>query len=347
MRPVGSPFELERRRCLAVQRVLEEYSTLEAAEFLGVTPRSVQRWLAAFRRNGIHDLVAQPVPGRPPKLTVTQEKVVRRWLADSPLEFGFATELWTCRRLAQLIEQEWNVSFHPDYLGVWLRQRGFSPQKPRRRARERSDRAVAHWLAVDWPRIKRKARRRHASLWFLDESGLLMAPLLRRSWSPRGKPPVSEAKAGHREKVSVAAALWLTPARDRLGLAFQTLVNAYYNNEAVADFVEAAITGLRGPVIVLWDRGNMHRGPPLRELVGALAGRLEFEPMPAHAPELMPVEQLWTWLKYSRLCNLAPASAAELDYLALRELEAIRYDQERLRSFLHGSKLPPFATLLS
>src|SRR5206468_8114949 len=124
-------------------------------------------------------------------------------LADSPREFGFATDLWTSTRLAQLMEQEWDVSFHPHYLSVWLRCRGFTPQKPRRRARERDERAVARWLAVDWPRIKRKARRRHAALWFFDESGLLMAPLLRRSWSPRGEPPKIKEKAGHREKVSV------------------------------------------------------------------------------------------------------------------------------------------------
>src|SRR5436305_5531685 len=142
MRSVGSPFELERRRCLAVQRVLDGYSTQEVAEFLGVDARSVQRWLTAFEERSLSGLLAQPAPGRPPKLSATQEKIVRRWLADSPREFGFATDLWTSTRLAQLMEQEWDVSFHPHYLSVWLRCRGFTPQKPRRRARERDERAV-------------------------------------------------------------------------------------------------------------------------------------------------------------------------------------------------------------
>jgi len=59
----------------------------------------------------------------------------------------------------------------------------------------------------------------------MDESGLLMAPLLRRSWAPRGHPPQPRQKAGHREKVAVAAAAWLAPLRNRLGLAYQSLVN--------------------------------------------------------------------------------------------------------------------------
>jgi transposase len=132
------------------------FSVADVAEFLGVDPRSVRRWWAAFGRQGAAGLAARPSRGRPPKLTVTQEKIVRRWLAESPIEHGFATELWTAARLARLIEQEWGVGFRPEYLTVWLRQRGFTPQKPRRQARERDPGAIARWLAQDWPRIKKR-----------------------------------------------------------------------------------------------------------------------------------------------------------------------------------------------
>ena len=155
MRIKGSPFELERRRVLAVTRVEEGYSIQEVAAFLGVDDSSVRRWVALFRRGGIQGLVARPVSGRPCKLNYVQEKIVRRWLSENPMDHGFATELWTAPRLAQLIEQEWGIRFHPDYLTTWLRGRGLSPQKPRRRARERDDRAVERWLRRDWPRIKK------------------------------------------------------------------------------------------------------------------------------------------------------------------------------------------------
>lgn len=156
MRTAGSPAILEYRRRLAVQRVAEGYSTQDVADFLGVDASSVRRWLTAFRRHGDEGLAAQPVPGRPPKLTATQEKIVRRWLADRPSEHGFATDLWSAPRLAALIAQEFDISLHPDYLTTWLRQRGFTPQKPRRRHRERDPRASARWLAADWPRIKKR-----------------------------------------------------------------------------------------------------------------------------------------------------------------------------------------------
>ena len=242
----GTAVELQRRRHLAVRRIAEGYSIEEVADFLDVTARSVWRWLAAFRRHGDDGLAAWPGlgPGRSAKLTTTQEKIVLRWLSDLPSEYGFATDLWSAPRLAQLIEQEFAVHFHPNYLSTWLRQRGYTPQKPRRVPREKDDEAIAQWLAKDWPRIKQKARRRDACLLLLDESGLLMAPLLRRSWAPRGHPPESKYKAGHREKVSVAAALWLPPGRDRLHLAYQTMVNGYFSTAEVAEFVSGAVQGL-------------------------------------------------------------------------------------------------------
>jgi transposase len=164
MRTEGSPAVLEYRRRLAVRRVEDGYSIGEVADFVGVDPRTVRRWVSAFRRHGATGLAAHPVPGRPPKLTTTQEKIVGRWLADDPTEHGFATELWSAPRLALLIEQEFDIHFHPDYLTVWLRRRGYTPQKPRRVHRERDDEAIAGWLAKDWPRIKkRRAGEAHTS----------------------------------------------------------------------------------------------------------------------------------------------------------------------------------------
>ena len=69
---------------------------------------------------------------------------------------------------------------------------------------------------------------------------------------------------GHREKVSVAAALWLSPRRDRLGLYFQTLANGYFDNWYVAAFLEAMLQELAGRFVVVWDGGTMHKGDPIR-----------------------------------------------------------------------------------
>jgi transposase len=346
MRTKGSPDELEHRRRLAVQRSLEGDSAAEIAEFLGISPRTIWRWLASFRDRGPEGLTARPVPGRPRKLTVTQEKIVLRWLRGSPAEHGFATELWTASRLAQLSAAAFAVRFNPRSLSAWLRDRGFTPQKPERVPRERNPGAIAAWLASDWPRIKKRARRQGARLALIDESGLLMAPLARRPWAPRGRTPPLAQAGGPRTKVSVAAALWLSPRRDRLGLYFHTLPDGYFDNWYVTAFLEAMLHDLSGRFVVVWDGGTMHTGEPIRALEAHFGDRLCVERLPPFAPMLNPVEPLWSWLKYSRLNNFAPRDPAELDSRVIAELTAIRADQSFLRSLFHASELPLPLTLL-
>src|SRR3954451_2887513 len=156
MRTPGSAVELEHRRLLAVERASEGDSTQEVADFLGIDPSTVRRWLGAFRDRGGSGLAASPVPGRPRKLTPTQEKIALRWLTDSPMHHGFETELWTAARLGQLIREEFGVALNPRYLSAWLRDRGFTPQKPQRVPRQRDPEAIAAWLESDWPRSKKR-----------------------------------------------------------------------------------------------------------------------------------------------------------------------------------------------
>jgi transposase len=156
MRTEGSPNELEHRRRLAVPRVLDGYSTPEVADCLGVDPSSVRRSVAAFRGQGDEGRVARPVPGRPPKLTLIQAKILRRRLRDRPSEHGFDTELWTARRLAEAIGEEFGTWLNPKYLSAWLRDRGFSPQEPGRVPRERHPEAIAAGLESAWPRLPKK-----------------------------------------------------------------------------------------------------------------------------------------------------------------------------------------------
>jgi transposase len=160
MRSQGSASELERRRELAVTRVAEGYSQQQVAAFLGVHRGTVSRWVGMARDHGARALKARPTPGRPPKLSARQQKTVLGWVARPPTSFGFATELWTSRRLAALIEQRLGIRFNANYLVEWLRARKQSPQKPSQPARERDEAAIARWVAAEWPRLKKKPEKR-------------------------------------------------------------------------------------------------------------------------------------------------------------------------------------------
>jgi transposase len=159
MRSNGTAKELEARRRLAVERVEDGWSQREVAAFLGVHPVTVAKWMARFRAKGDAGLVAKPTPGRPRFLTADQEKQVLGWLADPPTKYGFRTDLWTARRVAELIRTELQVEFHPHYLREWLKKRNYTPQKPARRAKQQNPAEIDRWVKDDWPRVQKKPRR--------------------------------------------------------------------------------------------------------------------------------------------------------------------------------------------
>lgn len=160
MRPKGTPEELERRRRRAVALVEKGWSMRAVAEALDASPGSVSQWYAAYKEGGDDALAAQPKPGRPPALTDRQLKRLQNLLRKGPTRCGFPTELWTLKRVAELIEKEFGARYDPS--GVWrlLKRLNWSCQKPERRARERDEAAIAHWRKHDWPRIKKSAKKR-------------------------------------------------------------------------------------------------------------------------------------------------------------------------------------------
>jgi len=156
MRSKGSASELEARRRLAVARVNEGWKQKDVAAFLGVSLKAVGKWMAAYRASGDDGLAGKPHPGPKPKLSKRQEQAVLSWLAKSPKAFGYKTDLWTTRRLAEVIERRYGIHFNSNYLAEWLTRRGHTPQKPEVVAVERDNPAIARWVAEEWPRIKKR-----------------------------------------------------------------------------------------------------------------------------------------------------------------------------------------------
>ena len=150
---------MEARRIAAVRRVGEGWAQKDVAAFLGVHPVTVAKWVARHRADKDEGLKAKPTPGRPRFLTPEQERRVLGWLADKPTAHGFRTDLWTARRVAERILRAFGVRFHPNYLREWLTKRGYSPQKPVRRARQRDQAAIDRWVREDWPRIQKRRGR--------------------------------------------------------------------------------------------------------------------------------------------------------------------------------------------
>lgn len=147
---------MERRRRRAI-RLLEGGQSLSAvARMVGAAVSAVWQWRATFRRKGAAGLGAKPVPGRPRKLTAMQRRRIPALLRRGARAHGYATDLWTTRRIATVIGEQFGVTYHPAHLSRVLADIGWSCQKPERRALERNEQAIAQWKRARWVAVKKK-----------------------------------------------------------------------------------------------------------------------------------------------------------------------------------------------
>lgn len=147
------------------------------------------------------------------------------------------------------------------------------------------------------------------------------------------------ADGGPRDKVSVIGAVSVSPTARRLGFYFATAAGGFFTADRVVRFLRDLLRHLRGNVVVVWDRGGNHKGPVIRRFL-ARNRRLRLEMLPPWAPELNPVEPVWSWLKGSELANFVPLDVAELDDEIVDRLIALKFDPRLLRALWERSELP-------
>ena len=161
-------------------------------------------------------------------------------------------------------------------------------------------------------------------------------PTRRRTWAPAGHTPIVAYNYKH-DRISALAALTVSPKRQHLGL-FLRFQPQNFQAIHVADFLRALLRHVRGPIILLWDQGSIHRGPAI-EAVRKAHPRLHVEEFPAYAPELNPTEQVWNDFK-GHTANSLLRDTRDLRRRLWANTRRVRRSQAKLRSFIRSSKLP-------
>jgi len=186
---------------------------------------------------------------------------------------------------------------------------------------------------------QKKAARLNAALVFLDESGFMMAPLVRRSWAPRGATPLLVQRGRSHQKVSAIAALCVPPGRNRVQCYFRLHPDTNVDAPLVLSFLRQLTTQLQGkPFFLIWDRLQAHRARAVRSFLSnssAVGGAF----LPAYAPELNPVEYVWSYLKINPLANAALLDLASLTATTRHHARSLQRQDTLLRSFIHHSPL--------
>lgn len=166
-----------------------------------------------------------------------------------------------------------------------------------------------------------------------------MAPLVRRTWMPTGKTPILKHQTRSHKKVSAIAAICISPTREQVHLYFRLHADENINTNRAIAFLKQLLKQLQTPVVLIWDRLLVHRAVKMRKFIEKTKNLWMFF-LPPYAPELNPVEPVWSYLKLNPLANFVPSDLQQLTQTARSHTRSLQYEQQLLRAFVKHAALP-------
>lgn len=322
---------LEAYRLRAIELRKKKWSVNSIAESFGLHRGSISRWFTKHQRGGIKALKKRKAPGARSKLEDKEVEKLLSCLKQPATAFGFETPLWNCNRVRQLIKSELRTEL--DVSNVWrmLRSWNFTPQIPTKTALEQNPYEVKKWLMKEWPKIRAHARRWQAVLYFQDESGVSLTPVLGKTWAPKGKTPFVKV-TGNR------GGLCITSAITNGGHMVFRIEKEKINGSLHVEFLEQIIKHHpQRKVIVIEDRAPPHRAKIVENFVQKNKKRFALYHIPSYSPELNPDEKVWGYLKGNKLKTHLAQSTGELKKLVFSKMKSIQKQPKIIKSFFYDS----------
>jgi transposase len=174
----------------------------------------------------------------------------------------------------------------------------------------------------DLASVKKKARREARTLVFIDESGLTQKPPRVRTWSPKGQTPLLFHAFNWENLGAISGLSWWN-------FYFQVYPGAIRSEQVIA-FLGHLQRHLQGALLIIWDGAGIHRSKAVRQYLESLHGKILAYRLPAYAPELNPVEYLWSYWKQHELPNIGARDLPDLAAWAIHGLRRVRRRRQRL-----------------
>ena len=324
----GTRFDFRQwRRLRAFELKAQGWSRRQVAEVLEVSEVSVGHWLALGRTGGRQALLWHPIPGRRPALSAAQLRMIPEFLWHGAEAYGFRGPVWTCARVARVIEEEFGVAYDKGHVSRLLKRLQWTPQMPIRRATQRDEAAIARWREQTWPELLAEAQSERRTLVFADEAGFYLLPSIVRTYAPRAQTPVMRAKLT-RDHLSVMGGM--TPQGHVYTLARQESLNGSHSVEFLVHLMRVANARL----MVIWDGSPIHRRAIVGEFVSQTHGKVRLETLPGYAPDLNPWDEGgWNHLKNVEMRQMICRDLEELHQEFHLAVNRLRRKQWLIHSF--------------
>jgi transposase len=323
----------EWRRLRAVELDALGWLEVDIAAALGVNKGTVSKWLTLADERGPEALLAHPVDS-PRKLTVAQRQELPELLRHGAEAYGFRGDVWTCSRIAKVIQWEFGASYHKDHVSRMMRELGWTPQIPDTRAVQRNEAAIEHWRIVVWPELLRRAEKERRTLVFVDESGFYLLPGVVRTYGPKGETPILR-KVLSRDHLSVMGGF--TPT----GKVYTLIRSESLTSVHSVLFIEHLLRQIGTKLLIVWDGSPIHRWGAVKEfLAKGGSKRVHVESMPGNAPDLSPWDQGgWNHLKHVEMRNLSCMDLEELHLELHLAIARLRQKPHLIHGFFASARL--------
>lgn len=279
------------RRIHALLHLAAGQTVAEVAELLHLGEQTVRDYLAAFLLRGMASLAYRRSPGRPPKLTKTQQQKLVAVITAGPLAAGYETGCWSALLIQDWIGRHFGVEYHPHYLCQLLQNLGLSFQKARFMSDHLNEAARQVWKEQTWPQILRLAQQTGALILFGDEVSFAQWGSLSYTWAPKGQQPTVKT-SGKRKGYKVFGLIDYFSGQ----LFFKGQTDRF-NAESYAAFLLEVLAQTTRPIILIQDGAKYHTCQAMQQFFADHAERLTRFQLPTYSPDFNPIEFLWKKVK--------------------------------------------------
>lgn len=324
----GVPREIQEAYRLRAVKLREEkgYSVKQISEIFDMHYNSISRWFCRKRKGGAESLLSTKAPGAARTLGAEHLVWLEQTLTEEATNFGFGTPLWNGNYIRILLKREKRISL--DRVTVWryLIRMGLSFQKPEKRYSQQDKNLVKKWIEEDWPAIQRWVKNNRAILYFEDESGVSLAPVIGKTWAPKGKTPIVRV-TGKRGGVLAMSAI--SPS----GRMCFRLEKRRVNSDVLIEFLKQIMACHRRRKIgVVMDQAPCHIAKKVARFAES-SKKIKVFHIPPYSPDLNPDEKVWRHMKHVSLKNHQARDKKHLTKLVVGALRKIQKNPNLTKNF--------------
>lgn len=306
----------------------------QAGFIFGVPYVTVRKWVSKVKEEGIASLEIDQ-RGRPEgkELSKSQEtKIIKKLIDKTPDQLKLRFGLWTRETVSELIWREYGIRRSVWQIGRYLKEWGFTPQKPIYKSYEQNNELVNEWLTKTYPKIKVKAQKERATIFWCDETGVRSNDVRGRSFAPKGKTP-TVLKTGKQFGITMISAL---TNRGKIYFMFH---KGGVNNEVFIKFMTKLIKNQKNKTYLIVDNLPSHKTNKVKDWSEQNKIRIQLFYLPPYSPELNPDEYLNQDLKANITGKISMTTVDDIKKGVKKFMYKRKRNPSQVRKYFHHHKV--------